>query len=166
MALKTKGAEKTFASDLAGEFLLGTVLIAFSIFVIVESIRMPQHGSWGFLMSPGFVPLLSGIVLLLLSSALMANAISKGGYRQLGSWLHMTISDDENRRFFVIFVLMGIYVVGLLGRVHFFIATLIYFGAIFTYLKVGSRGKIAFYSLMATFLSAFLLPRFFEMPLP
>ena len=61
---------------------------------------------------------------------------------------------------------MGFYVLGLLGRVHFFIATLIYFGAIFTYLKIGSRGKIAFYSLLATFLSAFLLPRLFEMPLP
>jgi len=167
MFLETKEAKKTDPDkDFAGELLLGSVLIAFSIFIIVEAFRMPQYGPWGFFMSPGFVPLLSGAVLLLLSIALVAGAISMGGYRQLGSWIRETVAADENRRFLAIFLFMGLYVLGLLGRVHFFIATLIYFGTVFTYLKVGSRGKIAIYTLLATFLAAFLLPLLFEIPLP
>ena len=161
-----KKTEKSSDIDFAGEFLLGFALIVFSIFIIVEAIRMPRLGHWGFMMSPGFVPLLSGVVLLLLSIVLIAGAISRGGYRQIHAWLQLTISAAENRRFLVILVLMGFYVFGLLGRVQFVIATLIYLGAIFTYLKVGGRVKIAVYALLATLLSAFLLPLFFEMPLP
>lgn len=150
----------------AGELLLGFAMAAFSIFVIVEAVQMPQRGPGGWLMSPGFVPLLAGAVLLLLCSWLTASAVLKGGYRQLGQSLREGVADHENRRFLVILAIMTLYVLGLLGRVPFIAATLIYYVLIFVYIKAGSLVKIAFYTLLATFLFAFFLPRLFEMPLP
>lgn len=150
----------------SGELLLGLAMTAFSIFVIVEAVRMPQRGPGGFLMSPGFVPLLTGAVLLLLCSWLTISAVLRGGYRHLRQYLRESFSDDENRRFLVILAIMAFYVVGLLGRVPFVAATLIYYVLLFVYIKAGSLIKIAFYTLLATFLFAFFLPRLFEMPLP
>jgi len=152
--------------EYAGELLLGLAMTAFSIFVIVEAVRMPQRGPGGLLMSPGFVPLLAGVVLLLLCSWLTVGAVRKGGYRQLGQSLQEGVADHENRRFLMILAIMALYIFGLLGRVPFIAATPIYYVLIFVYIKAGSLGKITFYTLLATFLFAFFLPRLFEMPLP
>ena len=153
-------------SEFSGEFLIGIILIAFCIFVIIESVQMPRRGPMGFLMSPGFVPALVGSVLLLLSTLFTINALRRGGYRRFGIWLSRTLSDLENKRFLVILALMGLYVVVLIGRVPFFLATLVFHFSIFTYLRAGSPLRITFYSLLISFFVAFLLPKLFEMPLP
>ncbi|UCH63411.1 MAG: tripartite tricarboxylate transporter TctB family protein [Fidelibacterota bacterium] len=150
----------------AGELLLGLTMTAFSMFVIVEAVGMPQRGPGGLLMGPGFVPLLAGVVLLLLCSWLTLSAILKGGYRQLGQCLRDGVADVENKRFLIILAIMAIYVLGLLGRIPFIAATVIYYVLIFVYIKAGSLAKITLYTLLATFLFAFFLPRLFEMPLP
>lgn len=153
-------------SDFRGEFLLGLLLISFSIFVTVEAARMPQRGTEGFLMSPGFVPLLTGSVLLLLSIIFTLSAIQKDGFRQLKEWLRESIVDQESRRFLVIMALMALYVIGLLDRLPFVGATLIFHILIFSYLKVGGPKKIVFYAFFAAFFIGFFLPWLFEMPLP
>ena len=94
--------------EYAGELLLGLAMTAFSIFVIVEAVRMPQRGPGGLLMSPGFVPLLAGAVLLLLCSWLIIGAVRKGGYRQLGQSLREGVADHENRRFLMILAIMAL----------------------------------------------------------
>lgn len=153
-------------SKFSGDFLLGLILTAFSIFVIVESAHMPQRGTLGIFMSPGFVPLITGSILLFLSLLFTISAFLKGGYRNLGQWFLNNIAGEENKRFLVILSLMGFYAIGLVGHIPFIGATLIFHFLIFWYLKVGGMVKIVAYSLLVTFLVAFLLPTLFNMPLP
>jgi hypothetical protein len=153
-------------SEFNGEFSLGLVLLCFSIFVIIESIQMPLRGNSGFVMSPGFVPFLLGVALFLLSGGHTINAWSKGGSLHLWQWLRNSVNDNENKRFFSLLVTIMIYIIVLLGRVHFSIATFLFHLSIFYYLKVGTVMMIIFYTVIATVLVAFVLPTFFEMPLP
>ena len=152
--------------DMAGELMLGLFVSFFSLFVIVESLRMPQKGHLGIMMSPGFVPLFTGIVLFLLSIVINIRALRGGGHQYVGSLLRSIRKEEEIRRFLWILGIMTLYIVGLIGYMPFIAATLIYHGLIFFYLKIGGPVKIVIYTLIATVLVAVFLPRVFEMPLP
>jgi len=152
--------------DRAGELMLGSFVSFFSLFVIVESLRMPQRGHLGIMMSPGFVPLFTGIVLLLLSMVINIRALRGGGLQYVGSLLQSIRNDEEIRRFLWILGFMTLYIVGFIGYMPFIVATLIYHGLIFFYLKIGGPVKILIYTLMATALVAVFLPRVFNMPVP
>jgi len=152
--------------DLAGELMLGVFVSFFSLFVIVESLRMPQRGHLGIMMSPGFVPLFTGIVLFLLSMVINVRALRSGGHQYVGSLLRSIRHEEEIRRFLWILGFMTLYIVGLIGYLPFSAATLIYHALIFYYLKIGGPLKIVIYTLIATVLVAVFLPRVFDMPVP
>jgi hypothetical protein len=152
--------------DRAGELLLGLFVTLFSLFVIVESLRMPQRGHLGILMSPGVVPLFTGIVLLLLSLVINVRALRGGGLHYVGRLLRGLRDEEEIRRFLWILGFMTLYIVALIGRVPFIVATLIYHALIFFYLRIGGPLKIVLYTLIATALVAVFLPRVFDMPVP
>ena len=152
--------------DMAGELVLGSIVSFFSLFVIVESLRMPQRGHLGIMMSPGFVPLFTGIVLFLLSLVINLRALRGGGVRYIGPLLQSIRREEEIRRFLWILGFMVLYIVGLIGYVPFIAATLIYHVLIFCYLKIGGPLKIVIYTLIATVLVAVFLPRVFNMPVP
>lgn len=152
--------------DMAGELMLGSVVMLFSLFVIVESLRMPQRGHLGIMMSPGFVPLFTGVVLFLLSGVIMMRALRGGGHHYVKALLHAVRKEEEIRRFLWILGFMTLYIVGLIGYLPFIVATLIYHALIFFYLKIGGPVKIIIYTLIATALVAVLLPGVFDMPVP
>ncbi|MEJ2169331.1 MAG: tripartite tricarboxylate transporter TctB family protein, partial [Desulfobacterales bacterium] len=152
--------------DMAGELMLGLFVSLFSLFVIEESLRMPQRGHLGIMMSPGVVPLFTGIMLLLLSIVINVRALRGGGLHYVGSLLRSIRSQEEIRRFLWILGFMTLYIVGLIGHVPFIAATLIYHILIFIYLRIGGPVKIVIYTLIATGLVAVFLPRVFDMPVP
>jgi len=117
-------------------------------------------------MNPGFVPLFTGIVLLLLSMVINIRALRGGGLQYVGSLLQSIRSEEEIRRFLWILGFMTLYIVGLIGYVPFIAATLIYHALIFFYLKIGGPVKIVIYTLIATALVAVFLPSVFNMPVP
>ena len=152
--------------DRAGELMLGVCVSFFALFVIVESVRMPQKGHLGIMMSPGFVPLFTGIVLLFLSLVINVRALRGGGLKHIGALCRSIRDEEELRRFLWVLGFMVLYIVGLIGHVPFLVATLIYHVLIFYYLKIGGPLKIVIYTLIATGLVAFFLPRVFDMPVP
>ena len=152
--------------DMAGELMLGLFISLFSLFVIVESLRMPQRGHLGIMMSPGVVPLFTGVVLLLLSLVINVRALRGGGLQYVGALLRSLRGEEEIRRFLWILGFMTLYIVGLIGYVPFIAATLIYHALIFFYLRIGGPLKIIIYTLIATALVAVFLPRVFDMPVP
>jgi hypothetical protein len=152
--------------DRAGELLLGLCVSIFAIFVIVESLRMPQKGHLGIVMSPGFVPLFTGVVLLFLSMIINVRALRGGGLKYVGALYRSVRTDEEMRRFLWILGFMVLYIVGLIGYLPFIVATLIYHALIFYYLRIGGPLKTVIYTLLATGLVAFFLPRVFDMPVP
>jgi hypothetical protein len=152
--------------DMAGELMLGLFVSFFSLFVILESLRMPQRGHLGIMMSPGFVPLFTGIVLFLLSLVINVRALRGGGLQYVGLLLQSIRREEEIRRFLWILGFVSLYIVGLIGYVPFILATFIYHALIFFYLKIGGPVKIVIYTLIATALVAVFLPRVFNMPVP
>lgn len=149
-----------------GLFILGVLIVSLALFVIIESVQMPHWNKELYLMAPGFVPLLVGTALLILGFILTIKAVNLGGCRQWGNWLSIVYSAEENRRFLGILALMCLFVVGLIGRVPFSVAVLIFHILIFSYLRIGGYVKIGVISLAVTLLVAVLLPYLFDMPLP
>jgi len=152
--------------DRAGELLLGSGVSIFAIFVIVESLRMPQKGHLGIIMSPGFVPLFTGVVLLFLSMIINVRALRGGGLKYVGDLYRSVRGEEEIRRFLWILGIIVLYIVGLIGYLPFIVATLIYHALIFYYLRIGGPLKTVIYTLIATGLVALFLPRVFDMPVP
>ena len=146
------------------ELPTGIVLLAFSIFVIVASARMTHKGHGGFFMSPGFVPLLTGSILALLSLWYIILTLLRNSTTSPGPWMRRWLSDREKRRALIIIAITAFYAVGMLGRVPFFWATLIFHLCMFSFLRIGSPVKVAIYSLLASGLVALLLPWLFQMP--
>lgn len=153
-------------ADWAGEFLLSLFMALFAVFVIIESIRMPQRGHLGMLMSPGFVPFCTGVVLLFLSMVINVRAVSRGALRHIGRLMRTIARDEESLRFLWILGFMTLYIVVLIRLLPFIVATLIFLVLIFIYLRVGSWLKILFYAALGAALVAVALPKLFEMPVP
>ncbi len=59
------------------DFMMGLVLMAFSLLIIIESLKIPRfEKDWGgFYAAPGFVPLILGITLFTMSLALLVRAV-------------------------------------------------------------------------------------------
>ncbi len=150
---------------LAAELLIGFFVTGFALFVIIESIRMP-HRAQVFVMDPGFVPLITGVALLILGLILDVRAIRAGGGGKIGALVHMIKTEEESRRFLWILGLVCVYIVGLTGRVPFTLATLVFMLSIFIYLKIGPWWKIGLYTVICTALVSVILPELFGMPLP
>jgi len=149
----------------AGDFIIGLVLLALSIFITFESMRMPQKGRWGFFMSPGFLPLILGLILLGLSISLIIRSLASNGPSGIVSLFRKIKEGVESHRFLIIAGWTAIYVI-LIGTIPFLLINFIYFFGVFLYLKVGRLWEILLLSVGASLLVGFITPWIFDMPLP
>ncbi|MGQ9509216.1 MAG: tripartite tricarboxylate transporter TctB family protein [Thermodesulfobacteriota bacterium] len=149
----------------AGDFIIGLVLLSLSVFIIFESIRMPQKGRWGFFMGPGFLPLILGFVLIGLSGYLILRSLTSNGQAGIILLFRKMKEGVESRRFLIIAGWTAIYV-ALIGTIPFLLINFIYFFGIFLYLKVGRLWEVILLSIGASLLVGFITPRIFDMPLP
>jgi len=65
------------------DFIMGLILMVGSLLIVVESLKIPRfEKDWGgFYAAPGFVPLILGITLFVMSLALFVRAVKKKGHR-------------------------------------------------------------------------------------
>ena len=75
------------------------------------------------------------------------------------------IADERMRRSYLLMVFIFIYVL-LVGRVHFFIANVVFLGIMYWYLKIGSWKSIIIYTLASSVFISLVVPYVFQMPLP
>ena len=92
----------------AKDFVSGILIVLFGIFIVVDALNMKIYNT--FLDAPGFFPAIVGGVIIVL-----------GGVATV--------------RVLILILMMVVYIWGLLGRMHFIIATSIYLIANFLYLK-------------------------------
>lgn len=114
------------------DFVTAVVLIAFSITVIVLSVQMPrlEHRDINPYTIPGLVPGFLGVIVGVLSVILLIRATINGGYRfgpgpgtvTVGEW----IRSGEAQRIGLTIILSTIYALGMIGRINYMIATLLY----------------------------------------
>jgi len=160
--MKDKGMPKA-------DFIMGLILMAGSLFIVVESLKIPRfEKDWGgFYAAPGFVPLILGISLFVMSLALFVRAIKKQGYK--------IIPGRETLRNFVRsgrvhrWCLAMIYAFGfffLLGNIYFYLAA---FLVLWAYMATFGEQKLwvgLTVSLVAAGLIYLVFTKIFLVPLP
>jgi hypothetical protein len=158
--MKDKGMPKA-------DFVMGLILMACSLVIVVESLKIPRFKKdWGgFYAAPGFVPLILGITLFVMSLVLFVRALKMQGCR--------IVPDRETIRDFVrskpvhrwclaMFYAFGFFF--LLGHVYFYLAA---FLVLFAYMATFGEQKrsisliislIAAASIYLVFTKIFLVP--------
>ncbi len=122
---------------LKADFLTGIAFILLSLYVIVESWRMPrlEHLQVHPLSVPGLVPAFLGIVLLVFAVILLVRSILAGGHR-LGlsaEAARRVLSNPGNQRLLLTAILGIGYAGFLVGRIPYWLATGLY---VFTFVGV------------------------------
>jgi len=122
----------------AKDFVSGLLLVLFGIFIVVDALNMKIYNT--FLDAPGFFPAIVGGVIILLGAILAFIGYRLGGMKELkevlnGTFLKQFVTSDGTVRVLILILMMIVYIWGLLGRMHFIIATSIYLIANFLYLK-------------------------------
>jgi hypothetical protein len=112
------------------DFIASIVLIAFSISVVVSSYTMPRLERRGIdpFSAPGVVPGMIGMILLCLSLILFVRSVRAGGYRLFGAGRDSGGAENPGavqRVLLTLLISLG-YAVGLLGRIDYTAATLLY----------------------------------------
>ena len=160
--MKDKGMPKA-------DFIMGLIFMAFGFLVVVESLKIPRfEKDWGgFYAAPGFVPLILGITLFVMSLALFVRALKKKGYR--------VIPNRETLRNFVRskpvhnWCLAMIYAFGfffLLGRIYFYLAAFFVLIAFMATFGEQKRSISLIISLVAAAMIYLVFTKIFLVPLP
>lgn len=109
------------------DFLTGIGLISLSLYVIIESWRMPrlEHLKVHPLSVPGIVPAFIGMVLLIFGTVLVIRSIRRGGHRLGFSYegFRRMLSNPGNQRLLLTAILCIGYAGFLIGTLPYWLAT-------------------------------------------
>ncbi len=146
------------------DLLAGVLFLFLAVFIIFESSGMLHRGKY-LVDSPGFIPLLMGISMSILSVILVTQMLINKAYLNFNGWLRDTFKSDDFKRWFTVFIITTIYFI-LIGRISFYFLTFGYLMAMFLYL---GSAKIWLMLLIAVGVSTMIYFVFylgFRMPLP
>ena len=112
------------------DFITSLLLIAFGIFVIVESTKMPMEASYGgvdshWYVAPALFPLFVGIVLILLGMMLLGIAIKDGGLSGIIANVRAKkrfVIDAKVYRILIVAFSLASFIYVFIPRVDFFIS--------------------------------------------
>ena len=160
--MKDKGMPKA-------DFVMGLILMACSLAIVVESLKIPRfEKDWGgFYAAPGFVPLILGITLFVMSLTLFVRALRKQGYRIIPSreTIHAFVrSKPVHRWFLAMFYAFGFFF--LLGHIYFYLAAFLVLFAYMATFGEQKRSMSLIISLIASALIYLVFTKIFLVPLP
>lgn len=112
------------------DFVTSIVLMAFGVWVLLHSIQMPRFENLEAnpFSVPGIVPGLLGAVIFLLSLVVFLRSLKQKGYR-LGinaSVIRNFTKDASIQRMLVTILVCVVYGLGLIGRIDYYLATLLF----------------------------------------
>lgn len=157
--------KKTTTSDL----VMGVLLFAFGIFLIVESLGMKVYNT--FLDAPGFFPLILGIIFIVFGLVMFIGALRGGSVAAAkNTFTKATLTtlflNPQSKRVVILSFFMVVYIFGLIGRVHFAIATFLYLFVTFFYLKSTTLVKNIIISAISALVIGAVFQYVFKIPLP
>ncbi|MGI9536398.1 MAG: tripartite tricarboxylate transporter TctB family protein [Desulfocapsaceae bacterium] len=153
------------------DFITSIVLIVFSISVIVSSYTMPRLERRGIdpFSAPGVVPGMIGLILLCLALILFVRSVRRGGYLLFSQPVDPQSGHrGAAQRVTLTLVISLIYAIGLLGRIDYTLATLLYiFSFIFLFeyrwgLPFKSQKKVVVFALLQALVAAVLISLVFR----
>lgn len=153
----------------AADLVMGCFLILFGTAVGLASTKMPIYKN--FLDAPGFFPFLLGVIFISLGSMMTFSALKRKGFSQLKLSLSKSsravfLKDPRVKKASILIVLMMIYIFGLVGRIHFTLATFLYLMGTFLFLKSTKLWKMVLISLVTAIAISSLFSYVLRIPLP
>ncbi len=160
--MKDKGMPKA-------DFVMGLILMACSLLIVVESLKIPRfEKDWGgFYAAPGFVPLILGITLFVMSLALFVRALRMRGHRIIPSKAMVADfvrSKPVHRWCLAMFYAFGFFF--LLGHIYFYLAAFLVLFAYMATFGEQKRSISLIISLIASALIFLVFTKIFLVPLP
>lgn len=155
-------------------FIFGAALVAFTVWVMVESLRMPRYLEFeGIYAAPGFVPFILAASLCLMGISLVLTGIKQGALQVLGStWQELkgSLGTPEMGRLGLALLLITAYVFGLLRHTHYIVATTVFLALFIAVFRQGGwKGRLLSSLAIAAITSAVVYLSFthiFLIPLP
>lgn len=153
----------------AGDLIFSVILIFSGLYVIYSAVNMRVFQT--ILDAPGLFPFVLGLIITLLGVLLLNTSIKTGGLVQIremvtsGYWKEVK-SRFGFQRVIVLILLMVIYIFGLIGRLHFTLATMIYLVVTFFYLKATGAVRILISAVLISLIIGYSFRNFFGIPLP
>ena len=148
---------------------MGVLLIAFGIFLIVESLGMKVYNT--FLDAPGFFPLILGIIFIVFGLVMLVGALRGGSIEAAKNTftkaaLMKLFWNPQAKRVVILTFFMVVYIFGLIGRVHFAIATFLYLFVRVFDLKSTALVKNIIISAISALVIGAVFQYVFKIPLP
>ncbi|CAB1078101.1 hypothetical protein D1AOALGA4SA_5866 [Olavius algarvensis Delta 1 endosymbiont] len=151
------------------DFIMGLILMAVSLLIVVESLRIPSfEKDWGgYYAAPGFVPLILGITLFVMSLVLFVRAVKKQGYKVIPgrkALKNFVRSGRVHRWCLAMIYAFGFFF--LLGQIYFYLAA---FLVLFAYMATFGEQKLyvsLIISVVASAMIYLVFTRIFLVPLP
>lgn len=153
---------------------LGAFFVGLSLFLLVLSQRMPVIAHLGPLAAPGLFPTIVSVIILSLGLILAGKDLPRnlGGYKLTRpDWLRLKgnaikiISDNENLKALLALAVISLYVF-FLGRIDYFLATIIFLILFMFAFKAANWYKIIIISVLFTIIVTQVFTRIFLIPLP
>ena len=153
-----------FEETPVADFVMGIFLIALCSFVMYVSWTWPRFGVSA--SAPGLFPFLIAASLLVMAVFLLFRSIQEKGHLNLVARVKESWAGKDTRPTLLVLSLVLVYIIGLLNRLPFEIATLIYIVAsllILWHRKLWlvlaiAGGTVAFYSISFRYFFKILLP--------
>ena len=158
------------------DFVFSVVLTVLGIYVTVEGYRIyayaakPPYRIEQLSISPGFLPIILGVLLFVLSLVMMVKSLQDGGIRtrfaELKSWAGPTFRNKNVHSMAIGIVIMAVYTYLLMGFLPFWASTFIFLAGLMFYLRAGKWWKIIAVSAGSIILVILLFEVCFNAALP
>jgi hypothetical protein len=156
------------------DVFFGIFLVLVSLAFFLMAFRMPVlaigRASQGPELStaPGLLPMVVSAALCVLGVILVISALREGGRISAGDFKNVIakLKTDESRRMVLICFIIMLYAFGLLGRVHFLLATFLYLSIFMFLFKAAHPVKIIIICGITAALIYFFFGRVALIPLP
>lgn len=170
----TEKQDNTHQSFRRHDFVVAALFWLISAFIFVDSIRLtfditlPGIETNVWLVAPGLLPLFFSGGLLLMFTWLLFVSAREGAFRGhfTGSALRSGIANRETLSKLIQMLLLVIYVFGLLGRVHFGIASGLYLIAAMLVARAARPLTVIIISVVFSGLITFVFGTLMKIPLP
>jgi hypothetical protein len=154
------------------DLFFGILLFLFSLYILIESWRMPIEKVGGyytaFYSAPGFLPFLVSVVLLGMGLYLTLYSVKRGGNLKWISWPNFLWLMRERRthRVLLILALCGLYAFVGIGNAPYWLVTFIFLVVFMLLFKATKPWKIFVLSAGCVLALHLLFAVVFEIPLP
>jgi hypothetical protein len=163
--------EKRFFSNLIEmikkeEILIGIILLFFSIFVYVESVKLPDFGKS--YESPGLLPAFIAVVMFALSIIMIVGEVRKELKLKRENKKPQDNIEKEslwNVRIFIAIIIILFYI-GMLPYIGFLVASIIFLFILMLFLKAGSIFLIGLISVFVPIAIQYLFANIFKQLIP